>query len=297
MGDRQEVPAEQRVRFGSWTVDDWVRHYAGPRWSGRAEPGSAWDAEGRRVPGEMVRVAGQPMVLTAGEVIDRKADLDARYGRLADEMAACTLLDEAEREAFDGLVGMWRGFFCGGQPDGRREPHVEVVGIAAQMNDCDRYECELAWWQERLAEHRASGENEEDRAEKKRKPVLIAAAALGALYFFGPSIRRELFSPVVIQKDFIAERRQRALDMGYPDVSIDAGKGMGSDLASQVGDVLSAGRRPSRGVVEPEPPEVPRREPRPAPVAPPPEAAPPEAVPAEAPAEDESSSSEEEEES
>ena len=49
--------------------------------------------------------------------------------------------------------------------------------------------------------------------------------------------------------------------------------------------------------LEPEPPEVPRREPRPAPVGPPPEAAPPEAVPAEAPAEDESSSSEEEEES
>ncbi len=245
------------MKFGSWTNEDWVRHYAGPRWSGRAEPGSAWDTQGRRIPGEMVRYGHETRVMTTGDVFDAKSALDARYGKLADEMAACNMLDAAEREAFDAHVAAWRAFFCGGIPDGRREPHVEVVGLAAQMNAVDRFEHHLHVWHERLAEHYASGDTEQERIEKRRRPALILAAIAGAVYFFGPPLRRELFSPVMIHKDLVERRRQMARDMGEPDVALDSGKGLGADLAAKVGDVLNLTGRGGRGFEPSEPKALP----------------------------------------
>jgi hypothetical protein len=245
------------MKFAAWTTDDWVRHYAGPRWSGRADPGSAWDAQGRRVPGEMVRIGGERTILMVADVREAKAQLDQRFGKLADEMAACNMLDQAEREAFDAHVAEWRTFFCGGAPDGRREPHVEVVGLAAQMNQVDRFEHVRRVWAERLAEHYKTGETEEDRAEKRRKPALILAAIAGFLYFFGPPLHRELFGPVVIHKDLVARRRQKALDSGDLDVALETGKGIGADLAAKVNDVLNLAPYTNRGVIQPEPKQLP----------------------------------------
>ena len=245
------------MKFAAWTADDWMRHYAGPRWSGRADPGSAWDAQGRRVPGEMVRVGAERAILMVADVREAKAQLDQRYGKLADEMAACNMLDQAERDAFDAHVSEWRTFFCGGAPDGRREPHVEVVGLAAQMNQVDRFEHVLKVWSGRLAEHYKTGETEEDRAEKRRKPALILGAIAGFLYFFGPPLHRELFGPVVIHKDSVARRRQKAQDSGDMDVAIDGGKGIGPDLAAKVNDALNLVPYTNRGTIQPEPKQLP----------------------------------------
>jgi hypothetical protein len=264
--------------FARWTTDDWVRHYTGPRWSGRAEVGSAWDEQGRRIPGERVRCGAELVILTTSDVRDAKADLDVDYGKLADDMAACNLLDEAEREEFDGHLRAWRSFYCGGAPDGRREPHVEVVALGAQMNEVDRFAWQLRDWRERLAEHYAAGDTEEQRADKRRQPVLILAAVAAGFYFFGPSVHRELFSPVMIRKNLVERRRQAAIDMGESDVAFDSGKGIGADLALKVNDALnlpSAGRlamqpTPALPALPPATPpaaatEVPKYEPEPEP--------------------------------
>jgi hypothetical protein len=248
--------ALERYRFAAWTGDDWVNHYAGPRWSGRADPGSAWDEQGRRIPGERVKVGAESTILMVADVREAKAALDQRYGKLADEMASCTLLDQAEREAFDVHAAAWRSFFCGGSPDGRYEPHVEVVGLAAQMNEVDRFEHVLKVWSARLAEHYQTGETEEDRADKRRKPALILAALAGFAYFFGPPLHRELFGPVVIHKDLVARRRQRAHESGdLDDVAIE-GKGIGADLAAKVNGVLHLVPYTDRGTIQPEPKQL-----------------------------------------
>jgi len=244
------------MKYAAWTGDDWVRHYAGCRWSGRADPGSAWDEQGRRVPGERVRVGGECTILMVADVRQAKAELDERYGKLADEMAACNLLDQTERDAFDAHVAEWRTFFCGGAPDGRREPHVEVVGLAAQMNQVDRFEHVLKVWSARLAEHYQTGETEEDRADKRRKPALILAAIAGFFYFFGAPLHRELFGPVVIHKDLVARRRQKAHDSGDMDVALNSGKGIGADLAAKVNDALNLAPYTERGLIQPEPKQL-----------------------------------------
>ena len=254
--------------FGIWTAEDWVRHYAGPRWSGRAEPGSTWDEQGRRVPGETVLCSGQRVILTASDVREAKMELDGRFGKLADAMAASRMLDQAEREEFDELVVAWRTFFCGGVPDGRPEPQVEGVGLSLQMNTVDQFDRALRVWRQRLAARTERGETQEDRQEKQRRPVLVLAALAGAFYFFGP-LRRELVYPVTIRSDLVERRRQQAERMDDSDAAIDtSGGGVGADLAAKVNDALGIGP-PHAPIADPAPAETAQveAEPEPAPQA------------------------------
>jgi len=226
------------MRYASWTVEDWSRHYAGPRWNGRAEPGSVWDEQGRPVPGEMVRCGGGiRQVLLPADVRDAKADLDARWAKLYGEVSACQLMDQAERVTFEHDAAAWRSFFCGGVADDRQDPHVEPVGLVGQMNDVDRHEHALAVWRHRLAERLQAGDTEQERKEKVQRPILMLAAIAGAFYFLGPSLRRELWAPVTIRRDLVEKRRQVARDMGEDDVEIHT-EPIGADLAAQVADAI-----------------------------------------------------------
>jgi hypothetical protein len=232
------------VKFETWTADDWVRHYAGPRWSGRSEPGSAWDEHGRRVPGETVRYASGLAVVTPDDVRQAKKRLDVRYRSVTADVEDCKGMGDDERRSFHEQLHAWRTFYCGSVAD-CVEPHVEVFGLGAQMDQIEHYDQQLYDWQHRIAQHCHSAqpgvrpETEEERAAKRMKPALILGAIAGALFFIGPSVRRELFGPVMIRKDLVAARRQRAHDMGDADVAINTeGKALGSDLAAKVSDAL-----------------------------------------------------------
>ena len=232
--------------YAVWSHEDWVRHYAGPRLQSlgpRAEVGSVWDPEGRRLPGEAVHYATGLRVVMPEDVRLAKLRLDVKHKSVEEDVMRCASLPEPERRAFGVQVQAWRTFFCGGQP-GCAEPAVSFSQLGTQMDEVERFERQLYEWQRRLSvkctmtlpiEKVAT---EEEKTAASIKPVLMLAAAAAGLYFFGPTIHKELFAPAVIRRDLVDERRRKAMESGDDESHIDSGKGLAPDLAAKTSRLL-----------------------------------------------------------
>lgn len=229
-----------------WSHEDWVRHYAGPRLQSlgpRAEVGSVWDPEGRRLPGEAVRYATGLRVVTPEDVKQAKLRLDGKYKSVEEDVMGCASLGEPERRAFAVQVRTWRTFFCGGQP-GCAEPAVSYGQLGTQMDEVERYDKQLYDWQRKLSAKCTLSlpvekvATEEERTAASIKPALMFGAAAAALYFFGPTIHKELFAPAVVRRDLVDERRRRSVEAGDDEPHIDSGHGLAPDLAEKASRLL-----------------------------------------------------------
>jgi hypothetical protein len=113
------------------------------------------------------------------------------------------------------------------------------------MDEVEHFERQLYDWQKKL-----SGKctmslpvektmTEEEKTAASIKPVLLVGAAAAALYFFGPTIHKELFAPAVVRRDLMEERRRKAMESGDDEHVIDSKAGaLGPDLAAKVSLLL-----------------------------------------------------------
>jgi len=234
--------------YESWSAEDWMRHYAGPRFGPRSEVGSVWDEQGRRLPSEIVRYETGARIVMPEDVRQAKMRLDARYRSVEADVFDCIALDQAERRAFVLDMQAWRTFFCGTSAQ-CTEPKVGLIGIGAEMDQVQHYEKRLYEWQQKLKKKCSLGAPMSKPVEERSNlvPLLVAGGLAFAAYRFGPAIRRELFAPAVIQKDLVEKRRQRAKEVDE-NVAIE-GKSRDAEIAERAGTTLGDAARTAGRVV------------------------------------------------
>jgi hypothetical protein len=175
--------------YAHWSHEDWLRHYAEPRFHPPAEGAGGLISDTRL------------LFPWNKDIPEAKLRVDAKFKALIADVDACQTVTPAERQAFHSQYDVWRQYFCGGSKP-CTEPSWSVFGLGSQMDEIEKWEVRAHDWQERFQGRCALSAPTvrpvplADRAreggastESLVKYGAIAVAAVAAAYLLGPAAR------------------------------------------------------------------------------------------------------------